>query len=547
MIDIRPARETDVESIRAIFLAAYGTDYAYPQYYDVEQLHRMVYADDTVLLVAEDSKDSRVVGTASVVFDIGAYADLVGEFGRLAVHPEARRRGIGKKLMQARIDAVKDRLHVGLVENRVAHPYSQRISTAHGFAAVGLLPLKLLVSKRESVALYVRYFESALELRKNNPRIIPEAHAIAEQALQNCGLPVDAIVDDESAPYPYHNEFEIDELTTQGYTSLLRFERGRVKRREIFGPMRLHYGLFQIQARHSQYLLARAHGEVVGAVGFTVDEVEKAARLFELISLGDEPVRFLLAEVERVCRDEYGVEYIDVDVNAHAPRMQRTLLELNYLPAAYVPALVFHEVERLDAIKMVRLLVRFDPEPYELTPDSRVFNAIVRRTFAQLQLSPRIAELAAAVPLFQGLNFDQIDRLAAMFRLKKFARDATIFSAGQRDGKAYLILAGAIEVQAAGSRCVGEVGPGECLGEIAMLRSAEHSATALATTEVEAAVLTAEDLNALFRRRPDIGVVIYRNLALGLGDKLQRSNLRISELTGETTCDRQMPVDRKTP
>ena len=51
-----------------------------------------------------------------------------------------------------------------------------------------------------------------------------------------------------------------------------------------------------------------------------------------------------------------GVCCIEVDVSAYAPRMQRTLVELGFLPVAYLPALVFHEVERLDVVKMVRLL-----------------------------------------------------------------------------------------------------------------------------------------------------------------------------------------------
>ena len=49
--------------------------------------------------VAQDEADGRILGTASVVFDIGAHSDLIGEFGRLAVHPDARGRGVGKLLM----------------------------------------------------------------------------------------------------------------------------------------------------------------------------------------------------------------------------------------------------------------------------------------------------------------------------------------------------------------------------------------------------------------------------------------------------------------
>jgi hypothetical protein len=40
---------------------------------------------------------------------------------------------------------------------------------------------------------------------------------------------------------------------------------------------------------------------------------------------------------------------------------------------------------------------------------------------------------------------------------------------------------------------------------------------------IEVAELLRRDLEDLIRRRPDIGVTIYRNLAVGLGDKLLRS------------------------
>jgi GNAT superfamily N-acetyltransferase len=76
----------------------------------------------------EDTDSGRVVGTVSVLFDCGAHSDLVGEFGRLAVHPDYRRMQVGKLLMDKRLDAIKNCLHVGLVVARAVHPYAQRIS-----------------------------------------------------------------------------------------------------------------------------------------------------------------------------------------------------------------------------------------------------------------------------------------------------------------------------------------------------------------------------------------------------------------------------------
>jgi CRP-like cAMP-binding protein len=53
-------------------------------------------------------------------------------------------------------------------------------------------------------------------------------------------------------------------------------------------------------------------------------------------------------------------------------------------------------------------------------------------------------------------------------------------------------------------------------------QEAPHSATATARTQVEAAVLSHHDLAEFIRLRPDIGFHIYKNLAVGMGDKLKR-------------------------
>src|SRR5262249_15675175 len=97
MITVREADGRDVAAIRDIFLACYGTDYCDPRYYDAALLTRLVYSDSALTLVAEET--GRVIGTASVDLEVGARSDLVGEFGRLAVHPEARHRGAAKLLM----------------------------------------------------------------------------------------------------------------------------------------------------------------------------------------------------------------------------------------------------------------------------------------------------------------------------------------------------------------------------------------------------------------------------------------------------------------
>jgi GNAT superfamily N-acetyltransferase len=539
MITVREATGRDVPDIREIFLACYGTDYTDPRYYDEALLTRLVYSDDSLLLVAEDADAGRVIGTASVDLEIGAHSDLVGEFCRLAVHPASRQHGIGKLLMSERLKRVQERLQVGLVEARVTHPYSLKIAEAYQFAVVGFLPLRWHMRERESLALLVRYFGSALELRNNHPRVIPEVYPLAHLALENCGLIPDLVVDEDGSAYPPAGPFELQDLTTEGYAALLRIERGRVRHREIFGPVRLHYGVFKLHARQSRYLIAREEGRIAGAVGFTLDPTDKSVRVFELISLHDEVIRFLLDALERASRERWGGGFMEVDVSAYAPRMQRTLLELGFLPVAYLPALVFHHVERLDVVKMARLPFPPDVPTDGLTPRCRTLAELVLRRFRSRSVLPRVAEVVQGLPLLGGLDGEQVARLAGVCRVATFAPGEVIFREGQTDNQLYVVLAGEVAIAVAGlAEPVGRVCSGECLGEMSLLTTTVHSATATARTSVETAVLDHLDLAELIRLRPDIGLHLFRNLAVGMGEKLKRLNAEVRgqrvEGTGQT-------------
>jgi GNAT superfamily N-acetyltransferase len=528
MITVREATGRDVHAIRDIFLVSYGTDYSDPRYYDEALLTRLVYSDDSLLLVAEDAAAGHVVGTASVDLEIGAHSDLVGEFCRLAVHPAAREKGVGKLLMGERLRRVQDRLQVGLVEARVTHPFSLKIAESYRFAPVGFLPLRWRIREPESLALLVRHFGSALELRHNLPRVIPEVYPLAHLALDNCGLAPDPVVDEDSPAYPPGGPFEIEELTTEGYAALLRIERGRVRHREIFGPARLHYGIFKLAARQSRYLIAREESRIAGAVGFTLDPTDRSLRVFELISLHDEVIRFLLAALERASREQWGNGFIEVDVSAHAPRMQRTLLELGFLPVAYLPALVFHDVERLDVVKMALLPAPPDVASGGLTPRCRALADLVLRRFRSRSVLPRVAEAVQELPLFAGLNAEQVARLAGVCRVATFAPGEVVFREGQADNQMHVVLAGEVAITVAGlTDPVGVVSGGQCLGEMALLTAAVHSATATARMPVETAVLEHQELAGLIRQRPDIGLQLYRNLAVGVGEKLKRLNAEV--------------------
>ncbi len=525
MIDIREAREDDAAVIAEIFHASYGDDYTFPEFYDQEFLKKLIFSDETLVLVAEDTDSGRVLGTASVVLEVGALTDLVGEFGRLAVHPDGRGMGLGNKLMEGRLERVRDRLHVGLVDGRLTHPFTQKISQSHGFAPVGFLPMMVQFGdSRESLALLVQYFGDALDLRRNHPRIVPEAYHLAVAAMENIGLHPDVIVDDEAAAYPHVEGFEIQELSADGYSDLLRIERGRVSRREIFGPLSLHYGFFKIKAQNSNYLIARQDGHIVGAIGFTHDKLERNVRVFEMIHLDDEVIRFLLEELEKRYLG-WNVAVVQIGVSAHATCMQRTLVELGFLPAAYVPAHAFHRVERIDVITFLRLLEPLDLGDLVLISPTKEIVELVIKGFARREVFPELLAAVDKIDLFSGLSKEQTMRVAGICGHATFCPGERIFARGESSDEMFLLLEGEVERVLADGCSVGLTGAGECLGEVALLTGAAHAATATAQREVHAGVIRKQDLDALVRQRPDIGVVLYRNLAEGVGSKLRQFDL----------------------
>jgi GNAT superfamily N-acetyltransferase len=535
-IKVREAHENDVSKIQELFEEIYGGHYPHHSYKDITWLKRSVFNDDILMLVAEDTESREILGTASVLFDMGAHSDLVGEFGRLVVSPKCRDRGIGKLLMKKRIEFIQNRLHVGIVENRCVHDFSQKIAHSQGFAVVGFLPVKLLFRERECVALFARHFGNSLTLRRNNPRIIPESHTLAHFALKNCGLPFDGVIDEESTAYPRYEDFELEELTTRGLPSLLRIERGRVHHKEVFGPMGLHYGFFRLHSKHATYLIAREKGQnpgagpVAGAIGYIPDEREKTVRVFELITTNDQSIRYLLEHLLERCREKLKTTYIEVDVSAHAPRMQRTLLELGFQPAAYIPAMVFHNVERLDIVRMVKLEIPFKPGDLQLIPSVQEVADRVIQSFKRQEVLPEISKAVNKMTLFSGLNEEQSNRLAGICSIGKFRSGEKLFSKGEPANKMYIVIEGEVTITLNDThQPVGQVLSGEPVGEVSFLTGEHHSATAVAKQPILLAVLTKNNLAELIRLRPDIGLALFQNLALSLGRKLQRTD---ADLTG---------------
>ncbi|MBI2480328.1 MAG: cyclic nucleotide-binding domain-containing protein, partial [Planctomycetia bacterium] len=134
-----------------------------------------------------------------------------------------------------------------------------------------------------------------------------------------------------------------------------------------------------------------------------------------------------------------------------------------------------------------------------------------------------MAQASHQSPLFAGLSDEQRRRLLSTCAPQSFCPNACIYQHGQIDGMIHLILRGTVQIFAGEGHHLADVSVGQCLGESSLLHSAgkglPHSVIATAKTQVEAAAFSNVDFSELIRRRPDIGAVIYRNLAADVSTK----------------------------
>lgn len=524
-VNVRPVGEADLPAVRELFYSSYGEEYPYKEFYNDEWLKRSIYQDSYLFLLAEIG--NRVVGTASVYFEVGAYSDLCGEFGRLAVAPEARSQGVGTALMNARLEFAEKRLHFGLAECRTAHPYAQRISEKFGLRPIGFLPQKVLLDQRESLVMMAKTFGPAHELRSNNPRVIPEVFLLGQLALQNLGLRNDLIAVEDTDGYPIGANFRVEELSESVLPYLLRIERGRLSRRHVFGNLQLSYGLFMIESRNSRYLVAREEDKIVGAIGFTWDNIGRSIKVLELIDLRDDVAGFLLKELDLWAQHVYRVEYLEITVSAYWPNIQRTLSNLGFVPVAYCPSFVFHAVERLDTIKFAKVYIPLNIDNVVLTDASRDIFELVRKGFEEKRLGIAVNETTRQMAIFQGLEEGELAKIAGICQVLNYPAGKVVLRAGERGQVFYMVMEGRMDVFTGNdSTLVGHVRAGDFLGEISLVAQQPYTATAVAATDVKLIALQYNDFEALINRYPRIGLKIMRNIAISVGEKLRNLDER---------------------
>lgn len=130
---------------------------------------------------------------------------------------------------------------------------------------------------------------------------------------------------------------------------------------------------------------------------------------------------------------------------------------------------------------------------------------------------PTAADLARA-PLFAGLDEHVRSRLAEQMDVKHFDAGRAIVTEGSAGYVFYVIASGEAAVTHDGER-VRQLGPGDHLGEIAILGSGRRTATVTAISDVDAWSLFGTRFRALEAEQPDVAKALVAAMEARLGQE----------------------------
>jgi CRP/FNR family transcriptional regulator, cyclic AMP receptor protein len=124
----------------------------------------------------------------------------------------------------------------------------------------------------------------------------------------------------------------------------------------------------------------------------------------------------------------------------------------------------------------------------------------------------------AAVPMFAGLDDADIDRLSEVATEVDLEAGAALTSEGEFGHALYIVEDGTADVQRDGE-VVGTVGPGDVVGEIAVLASGRRTATIVATSPMKLIALFKRDVWVLERNAPAVAERLRELLSEHLGNR----------------------------
>lgn len=525
-VTVRRATPEDAEGWRALLQATFGNDYPSAQVYDLGWVAQQFHPTS-----GQETWVAEVDGViqASVGF-LGAAADNrnpVANLGRNLHHPDSYNNGAGHALLTRIRDLCVERSQIVVTRLLAGDTSQQLLYESLEYVCVGFQPFKHIYRIREGILFYIYLPRPELINRLMLSESLPQVSELATVALNNLKLSNPVAVRDGIIGYPLQSNLQFQEVPFEDYKQWRLTVGSLGSAVEVSGGYNLGLGLLRIDPRTPKAaILGQRDSQVVAGLTYHFDDQDRCMRIVNTYVLDDLSTGALFHHAVKVAQQQLNAVFVEVDVLMTAPRLLKSADQLGFVPIAYFPGFYLKDGRHIDTVKLVKLNMMYSLENVGLTPHARTVVELIDRNFQDQKIGVAVINLLRGLPIFDGLGDGDLRKMARLFVQKLFRAGEKVFSKGDSGAEAYVVMRGQIEIYFEDTaKPVAEVNAGQIFGELAFLDGTPRVATAMANQASILLVVQRTAFTELVHREPLLGMIVMRNIAMEISNKLRRSNV----------------------
>jgi serine/threonine protein phosphatase PrpC len=145
-------------------------------------------------------------------------------------------------------------------------------------------------------------------------------------------------------------------------------------------------------------------------------------------------------------------------------------------------------------------------------------------------------DVLGKMPLFARLSERELLRVMQAVEVREYADGAVVIKEGDKGDELFIVLDGHLRVMR-GDAVLNDLGPGEHVGEMALIRSVPRSATVVAVGKAELVAIRRSDFFEILRKEHEIAVKMLWQFLGVLADRLDQMNSELHNARQELAAE----------
>ncbi len=526
---IRQATPHDAAAWVELLRTSLGPDYPERQVYEPTwAAGQLAPPEGQETWVAEGA--GGLQGAVSILPPALASKNPIVNLGRDLLRPEAYVNGAALALFQKLTTLASDRGQMLVARVLASDLQRQSLLEELGFTCVGFQPFKHLLRRREGILFYLGVGRPDLIPRALVSESLSQVSELATTVLSNLKLAPPSAVRDGVTGYPLHTELSLREVLLAEYEAARAHAQISHPPVEVSGGANLGWGFLRLTNSAPVHALVAQRGTgIVAGMAYVVDELDRCVRVVEAFATDDLSPGALLHRLSKLTQEKYNGVYLEADILMTAPRLLKSAEQVGLVPVAYLPSVSSRSTAHVDVVKLVKLNMAYGLENARLTTHAKTIADIVDRNFQDQKVGVAVINLLRGLRVFDGLGDGELRKISRLFTQKLFRPGDRIFVKGDSGTEAYVVMRGQVDILLdERAKPIATFGNGQIFGELTFLDASPRAAMAVASQPSIVLVVQRVAFNELVEREPHLGMVVMRNIAIELSNRLRRTNVAVA-------------------